>query len=158
MGRKIASGLAAIVCIWALKLGANLVTTEAIDSYDGDPTEWVAEENEWVAQELAAGTAVPARGWLDQPGHQTFGADPAALRELIASFHAAGAENVYMVGVEELGQVSLADVIAVELPEPGYVRERLFQVEAEFLRTYWEEPDYERTPDVGQRFLVVSLD
>jgi len=157
MGQKIASGLVALVCVWALKFGFNMVTTEAVDSLEGDAAEWVAEDNEWVAEEILDGTAVPARGWLDQPGHGTFEADPAAMRDLISSFHAAGAENVYVVGVEELGQVVLSDAIAVELPEPGYVRDRLFEIETEFFSEAWGE-EYEGTPDVGQRYLVVSFD
>lgn len=157
MGRKVGSWLVALVCIWVLKFGFNTVATEAVDTLEGDATEWVAEDNAWVEEELREGSAVPARGWLDQPGHGTFEADPAALRDLIASFHAAGAENVYMVGVEELGQVVLSDSIAVELTEPGYARDRLFEVEAEFLTEAWGE-EYEGTPDVGQRYLVVSFD
>ena len=62
-----------------------------------------------------------------------------------------------MVGVEELGQVVLSDTIAVELPEPGYVRDRLFEIEAEFFSEARGE-EYEGTPDVGQRYLVVSFD
>ncbi len=157
MGRKVGSWLIALVCIGALKFGFNTVATEAVYTLEGDATEWVAEDNAWVEEELREGSAVPARGWLDQPGHGTFEADPAALRDLIASFHAAGAKNVYMVGVEELGQVVLSDSIAVELPEPGTARDRLFEVEAEFLTEAWGE-EYEGTPDVGQRYLVVSFD
>ena len=53
MGQKIASGLVALVFVWALKFGFNVVTTEAVDSWEGDAAEWIADENQWVEEELA---------------------------------------------------------------------------------------------------------
>ena len=148
--RKIGAWLVVLVLGWGLKFGWNLVTAESIEISD-DPAEWVADENEWVNEELAAGRAAAARGWLDQPDHGTFEADPQQLRDLIASFHAAGAEQVWMIGVEELGRHQLADTIAVELPVAGYARDRIFEIEAEL----WGG---EGTPDLGQRYITVSLD
>ena len=150
MLRKIGPWLVVLVLGWGIKFGWNMVTAESFAISD-DPAEWVAEEDEWVADELSSGFAAPARGWLDDPSHGTFEADPQQLREVIASFHAAGAENVWMIGVEELGKLELADTVAVELPASGYVRDRLFEIEAELYGG-------EGTPDLGQRYLTVSLD
>jgi len=151
MGKRIATGLGILVLGWALKFGWNVVTVEPIELSEDSRAEWIAEDDDWIAEEVAAGTAAPASGWLRQPKHGSFEGDPARMQELIEQFEAAGAARIWMVGIEELGRTQLSDTIAVELPAGGYTRDRLFEIEAE-LR------DGDGTPDVGQGYLVISFD
>ena len=108
-----------------------------------------------MEQEVSSGAAEPARGWLRAPNHGTFEAPPQQLNQLIEDFHAAGADKVWMVGIESLGNSRLADVIAVELPTDPARRAEIFAVEAALHGEYAE--DF-ATPDVGQRYLTVSFD
>ena len=147
---KILSGVAVLVLVWVARFAINLVSADPV-LVDASPEEWIAQENQWVHEELAAGTAVPAVGWLDHEKHGTFEADPRFLDELIDEFAAAGAVNVYMVGVESFAGGQLSDSIAVELPADPGVRAELFAIEARV----WGG---EGTPDVGQAFLTLSMD
>lgn len=151
MLKKIATGLGILVLGWTLKFGWNIVTAEPIDLSEESQAEWVAEDDEWVAEEIAAGSAALASGWLDQPKHGTFEADPTQMKELISQFEAAGAEQVWVVGIEKLGNTQLSDTIAVELPAAGLMRDRLFELEAEL----WGG---DGTPDLGQDYLTISFD
>ena len=100
-----------------------------------------------------SGQAEPALGWLDHESHGTFEAPPDQLRELVDSLHAAGADGVWMVGIEEFAGARLSDTVAAELPESGPLRERLFQVDAELRGGLGGA-----TPDVGQDYLVFAFD
>ena len=151
MGKRIATGLGVLVLGWALKFGWNIVTVEPIESEEQSQAEWIADDDEWIAGEIANGSAAPASGWLQQPSHGTFEGDPAQMQELIARFEAAGATRVWMVGIEELGKAQLSDTIAVELPARGPTRDRLFEAEAEF-------SGGDGTPDLGQNYLLLSFD
>ena len=138
----------------AVKLGWNYVTAEPEDwSAEEEAAEWVADDDAWVSEEVAQGAAEPAQGWLDVQNHATFEAPPDQLRNLVDDFHAAGASNVWMVGIEEFAGARLSDTVAVELPPPGLTREQIFAVEAAMWGDYGEG-----TPDVGQDYLVVSFD
>ena len=152
MGNKAVSWIAILVLGWCLKFAWNVVQVDADEFVESDDyAEWVAEDDAWVAEELAAGSAEQADGWLDRPGHGTFEADPAAMRELIATLQEAGAVDVWMLGIESLGQHRLADVVAAELPEPGPERDALFAMQD----AHWGG---EGPPDLGQRYLVFSFD
>ncbi len=152
MIKRIATWAVVIALGWTLKFGWNLVTAEPEEWNEAEETaQWIAEEDAWVGEEVATGAAEPARGWLDREKHATFEAPPDQVRDLVDRFHAAGAEDVWMVGIEEFAGARLSDTVAVELPPPGPARDRIFGAEAEL----WGG---EGTPDVGQQYLVVSFD
>jgi hypothetical protein len=154
MGRII-STFAVLLLFWAAKFGYNVVTAESPGSdAESDArleAEWIAEDQDRVEQEIAEGSAEPARGWLSRPQHGTFEANPRHLDTLIDEFHAAGTVRVWMVGIEPFAGKRHADSIAVELPGDPDIRADLFAIEA---RTYGGEG----TRDVGQKFLTISLD
>lgn len=147
---KILSTVAILLFLWAVNFGYNTIVGEPFDEEWSD-TDWIAEQDAWVGDEIADGSAAPARGWLAHEGHATFEADPQFLDSLIDEFHAEGGAQVWMVGIESFQGHQLSDSIAVELPSDPDARARLFAIEAKVF-------DGEGTPDVGQRFLTVSLD
>jgi len=149
--KKIATTLVLLALGWTVKFGFNVLNADPVDLSDSSDTDWIMEESEWISEEIQSGVAAPARGWFDQPRHGSFEADPRQLNALIKEFHANGAENVWVVGIEEFNGAQLADSIAVELPPSGPDRDRIFAVEA----ALW---DGEGTPDVGQSYLVVTYD
>jgi hypothetical protein len=158
VGKTIGSWLAIAILGLGFRFAWNFI------SYEMDDTEmtaaeelaeqatWIAEDDAWISEEVAAGKAVPARGWLDQPKRGTFEADPQQMRDAIEAFHEAGAQAVWIIEPVAIGGGELADGFVVELPAAGPQRTALFTAEAKL----WEGS--EGTPDVGQRYLNVSFD
>lgn len=149
--QKIASTVVIVVLIWALRFGYNVITaSDDLGSYEDDGA-WIAEENQWIEEEVATGSAQRARGWLAAPKHGTFEGNPKQMDALIERFHSAGASEVWMVGIESFGGAELSDTISVELPTDPQARARIFAVETELYGEAY-------TPDVGQRYLTISFD
>lgn len=143
---KIISGVLTVLLLWAMRFGCNMIGLEVADD-----SEWIAEENAWIAEEIAEGQAEPARAWVNSEKRATYEASLDEVKGLVEQFHAAGAEGVWMAGLEEWEGVQYAGYIAVKLPAEGATRDGLFAVEA----AYWEGSG---TDDVGQEYLVIPLD
>jgi hypothetical protein len=147
--RNILVTVALLAVGWGARFGWNTIT--AVRSPSPSAIESAAETDVRVAEDLREGKAAPARGWLGAEHHLSFEAHPTAMNEWIEAFHAAGAERVWIVGIEEFGGSQVSDTIAVELPPAGADRERVLSVEAR-LR------DGECSEDVGQRYVTVRFD
>ena len=136
---------------WAVHFGWNLVAADPMEASPEDVAEWIAGDDEWAAADIEAGDAAPAAAWLAEPDHAVFEGDRAQVRDLVERFEDAGAEGVWMIGIEEWQGREWAGAVAVELPASGPLRERVFAVES----GWW---DGHGTPDAGQRYLVVAFD
>lgn len=157
MARKILSWAAIAVIVFVANVGWNVISLDATDDPQNVAEEraeqmaWIAEDDANIAEQISAGSSHPARGWLDDPEHATFEADPRQMRSAIEAFHEAGADDVLIVEPETLGGREFADGFVVRLPPSGPARDAIFAVEAEM----WGG---EGTPDAGQQYLSVYLD
>ena len=147
--RNIGLAFALFAVGWGVSFGWNTITATPTPSPSALAR--AAETDVRVDEDVRFGKAAPARGWLGAENHLSFEGHPAAMNEWIEAFHAAGAERVWIVGIEEWSGSQISDTIAVELPPAGAARERVLQVEAR-LR------DGARSDDVGQRYVTVSFD
>ena len=127
-----------------------------VDSHSRSSAE---TKNEPVTQIRSSSDAsAPARDWLSRDGHMLFEGDPQTVQTLIDDFYAAGAPNVWFIGIEQLGQASVSASIAVEMPSDSVTRSQILRTEAKFWHDPESEDEPELTDDVGQRYLVVSFD
>ena len=134
---------------WGVKFGWNLITAE--EYVEPTAAEWAAEEDAWIQESLADGSSAPARGWFDDANNGTFEGHPPTMKDLVERLHDAGAEEVWMVYIEEFMGKQLSDTIAVELPAPGPERDAVFAIYDEL----WAG---EGSQDVGQQYLALSFD
>lgn len=150
--KKLLATVALLPVLWGVKFGLNLIWFEASDEPKAEEwSEWAAEEDSWVEESLRDGSSAPARGWLDAEDHVTFEASSETMDELIEKMYAAGAENVWVVFIEEWQGREISDSIAVELPPAGPAREQIFAAAEEF---WGGDPPQ----DVGQSYLTISFD
>jgi hypothetical protein len=138
---------------FAGRLAWNLITLEpAAEPTAADLAAEAAEVDTWVTEELASDTSAGARDWLAHGENMLFEGDPAAVQGLIDGLYAAGATDVWFIGIERIGSRNVSASIAVELPGDPAARARILRTEADF----WQEP--EANPDHGQRYLAISFD
>jgi hypothetical protein len=158
--RKLLGGAAVAMLFFGARLAWNLISYEPIpEPSAADMAAEAAEMDSWVAEDLAAdGAAAPARDWLSADGHMLFEGDPEMVQTLIDDFYAAGAPNVWFIGIEQIGQASVSASIAVELPPDSVTRSQILRTEAKFWHDPESQSEPETTDDVGQRYLVVSFD
>jgi hypothetical protein len=151
--RKLVTGAAIAALFFAVRIAWNLVTAEPIpEPTQADLAAEAAEFDALVAQEVESGAAAPARGWLGDPDNLLFEGDPQSVQALIDELYAAGAVDVWFIGIEPIAGRNVSASIAVQLPEQAAARAPLFDAHAQ----YWQ--DTEPDPDTGQRFLEFAFD
>jgi hypothetical protein len=107
-----------------------------------------------IAEDLGGPKSSEARAWLAKPTSMGFKASVHEMSELTDAIYAAGAPQVYVVGVSDLGGREVAAVLAVALPADAASRKQVFDWHARWAASVDEKPAI----DVGQRYLKVVLD
>ena len=151
-------GLAIIVALSAI--AANVLKED--DARRSRYTDEPAPTPEELALELdeeAAGAMDgdvsdrEARRFLASRAGRRLENDRQEAQALTEALYQAGAPRVVVSGVEEAEYGALMEGLVAELPRAGSARARVFQVAAEFAHATGDTPP----PDVGQRFLLFSL-
>ena len=151
--RKLVTGAAIAVLFFVVRIAWNLVTAEPIpEPTQADLAAGAAEFDALVAKEVESGQAGAARGWLGDSDNLLFEGDPQSVQALIEDLNAAGAVDVWFIGIERIAGKNVSASIAVELPNEATARAQLFEAHAQ----YWQ--DTEPDPDTGQRYLEFAFD
>jgi hypothetical protein len=153
MRKLVTSAVIALLFFLVVRIAWNLVTAEPIP----EPTEAsraaeAAEFDALVAKEVESGAAGPARGWLGDSDNLLFDGDPQAVQTLIEDLYAAGAVDIWFIGIEQIAGRNVSASIAVQLPDEPAARAPLFDAHAR----YWQDADPD--PDSGQRYLEFAFD
>ena len=151
--RKLVTGAVIALLFLVVRIAWNLVTAEPIP----EPTQAsrageAAEFDALVAKEVESGAAAPARSWLGDSDNLLFEGDPQSVQTLIEDLYAAGAVDIWFIGIEQIAGRNVSASIAVQLPDEAAARAPLFDAHAK----YWQ--DAEPDPDSGQRYLEFAFD
>ena len=95
-----------------------------------------------------------AREWCRDSASAGFEMSKDEMLELAEEFYAAGAEKVYVTGIERMGNSNVAACMVVKLPGGGAARKAVLEAEAKLIRGEGEEPE----KDVGQKYVLLGLD
>lgn len=131
----------------------NEASVEA--SAPADPKAVAQAMDRDVEESLKRAGTFEAREWLDaakHPNHSVFEMGNERAREMVNGFYERGAEAVYVLDPDTLGDVVVAAEIAVKLPADAAKRKECLAWEVQFLEG--EEP----TKDLGQKYLLISTD
>lgn len=114
-----------------------------------------AEESDKQIEEwLAEPDTAEARRWLQSDSHILFEGDKETAVKLVSDLYSAGAKEVWIIGISELGDSEVAAAFVAVLPDDTAARKRVFAVESEFQKLV----DLEPSRDVGQKYLHMSFD
>lgn len=143
----------------ALALGIALTACNRVEvtprEEAEDPAALAAEIDRWVEDDLASeGQHAEAREWLHSDEHQMWGAPKDDVAALVDDLYTAGAEKVYVTGIETVFGKQVTSTVAVAMPDDPLARIQLFDRETKF----WELAPDERTADTGQRYLSFEFD
>jgi DNA-directed RNA polymerase subunit RPC12/RpoP len=108
-----------------------------------------------VAAMIAEPTTAEAGEWLDPvkyPNHAVMEMPIARAREMVAGFYQRGAEKVYVLEPEAIGNRSITAQFAVKLPQDPAQRKQCLQWQAKCEGE--EQPDSDR----GQKYLLITTD
>ncbi len=117
-------------------------SSEAKDS-DKQIEEWLAEPDN-----------AEAREWLQSDSHILFEGDKETAGKLVSDLYSAGATQVWIIGIAELGDSEVAAAFVAVLPADTAARKRVFAVESDFQKLIDGEP----SRDLGQKYLHFSFD
>ena len=112
-----------------------------------------ADWDGWAAEDMEGGKE-EARAWLKGEKNGIFEMGNAPVIKLTDDLYTAGAENVWITGIESFGGDQLSASMAVELPGEAEMRGKVFAVDAKFRGMNGEGP----AKDVGQNFLTYYFD
>lgn len=125
------------------------------DGDDGDSKGALISRIDKHGEEIMAGTTkAEARGWMKQPKHVFFKADPKQVAQFVEDFYQAGATQVLIADIEEHDGVQYGESLLVVLPKDKDARTKLFQVEARADTAFDDDP----VSDQGQKYLFNGLD
>ena len=108
------------------------------------------EIEEWLGEPDKA----EARNWLQGDSHILFEGDKATAKKLVNDLYSAGATEVWVIGISEIGGSEVAAAFVAVLPGDSAARKRIFAVESAFQQLVDDEP----TRDTGQKYLHFSFD
>ena len=118
--------------------------------YGGSPKDIDAA----CAEMLAEDNHREAREWCRDSSSAGFEMSKDEMLELAEEFYAAGAEKVYVTGIERVGNANVAACLVVKLPSGGAARKAVLRAEAKLIHGDDEEPE----KDVGQKYVLLGLD
>jgi hypothetical protein len=158
MGKFFGIYMGAGVLLLALFVVLGMTTggSTARSSYDDEDTEAVAGDAE-IAQ-LIATRRLEAKQWLADPNHIVFEYGRENALKMTNDFYTAGAVGVYAVNVDEFEGKQITASFAVELPTDPAARKRILDKEAELMYGSVEVAGEDRTPDTGQKYLMIHVD
>jgi len=108
-----------------------------------------------VGAMIAQPTTAEAGEWLDPlkpPNHAVMEMPIARAREMVAGFYQRGAEKVYVLEPEAIGNGFLTAQFAVNLPQDPAQRQQCLEWQAKCEGE--EQPD----SDQGQKYLLITTD
>src|SRR5262245_16630650 len=114
-----------------------------------------ARENEKHAQEsLSEPNKAEARAWLADPAHALFEGDRAEVVKFVEELYQQGAPEVYVTGIETIGETPVTASLVVVLPTDKASRAKVLESVNKLLSEMDESP----LPDVGQKHVFIALD
>ena len=121
-----------------------------------DPKQ-IAKEIDAECEEMLKGDDfAEARAWCDpkNANHVGFEMSTKDMLKLANDLYAAGATKVYVADIIELGAKKTSATMVVQLPKDPNARAKVLAREKEFE----ESEGGEGSPDVGQKYLLMTLD
>jgi hypothetical protein len=112
------------------------------------------ESDKQIEQWLAEPDKAEARKWLESDSHVLFEGDKETAVKLVSDLYAAGAKEVWTIGISQWGDSEVAAAFVAVLPDDSAARKRVFAVESDFQKLV----DLEPTSDVGQKYLHMTFD
>jgi hypothetical protein len=105
-----------------------------------------------------------AKAWLAQEqGHVLWKGDRGQIKQLVDRLYAAGVPQVYAAGISKEGPTEIVAMFMAELPADKAARDRVFDVQAKFWKSYLDDPDPDDLKslvkeDQGQKYLIFNFD
>lgn len=120
------------------------------------PATDVGAQDRACEEELKAPDHAEAREWLkpEHVNHGGFKVGAEEMRNMTEELYQAGAVQVWVTGIEKVGDGEISASMLVELPKDPAARKRIFEWEA---KLYGEEGET-GTRDAGQKYLPLGLD
>jgi hypothetical protein len=116
---------------------------------------FVAELDKETEQAIARPDTAEARDFLDPAKHSKHSVMEMSAedaRTMVAGFYERGAQGVYVLEPEKVGDVVMANQFAVKLPENPAERQKCLEWAAKY------EDGAQPSPDHGQKYLIISTD
>lgn len=136
---------AAFGLLGCMTASVSVSKDEGSEAEDADKQigEWLTEPDKAEAQK-----------WLQSDSHILFEGDKETAASLVSDLYSAGAKEVWVIGIAELGDSEVAAAFVAVLPGDTAARKRVFAVESDFQKLVDGEP----TIDTGQKYLHFSFD
>jgi hypothetical protein len=151
----------ALVCGLAALGGCTRSQDEgASEDESKDPKKIAQELNRIGDEDLAEPNHAEAREWFADEAHILFEGDRKAVVQLVEDLYEAGAVDVYVTGIEELGNVKVTASLLAVLPEDPVKRQAVFDQERIFWGGNGSESgiDSPADPDPSQKYVRFVFD
>jgi hypothetical protein len=112
------------------------------------------EQDKQIAEWLAEPDKAEARKWLESDSHVLFEGDKETAVKLANDLYSAGAKEVWIIGISQMGNSEIAAAFVAVLPDDATARKRVFAIESDFQKAM----DLEPSRDVGQKYLHMTFD
>lgn len=105
-----------------------------------------------------------ARAWLlDGKKHMLWKGDRDAIKRLVERLYGAGTPKVYAAGISREGETEIVAMFMAELPTDPALRANIFKTQADFWKSYLDEPTAEDLEEIvekdnGQKYLMLNFD
>ena len=142
-----------VVMIGAFAAGL-LGCMSASVSVSKDEKSEAADADKQIEEWLAEPDKAEAKKWLQNDSHILFEGDKETANRLVDDLYSAGAREVWVIGISELGGSEIAASFVAVLPNDASARRRLFALESGFQKLVDSEP----SKDLGQKYLYLSFD
>jgi hypothetical protein len=128
--------------------------TTGSGSVSKDQRSEVEDADKQIEEWLGEPDKAEARKWLRGDSHILFEGDKETAAKLVDDLYSAGAKEVWVIGIAELGGSEVAAAFVAVLPSDSAARKRVFAVESDFQKLIDGEP----SRDDGQKYLHFSFD
>jgi hypothetical protein len=134
------------------------------DARDGEPTEeqhdpkaYAAKQDKEALRAFKEDKTAEAREWCSPEAktHVGWKVSRADMLKMVEALYAAGATKVWISDIHEMNGGEVAAGVIVQLPDDPAARKRVFEYDANWRK---EVEDEEKNPDMGQKYIVYSLD
>ncbi len=129
-------------------------TSEETEQTETTDTPSAAEINQFVEEALKEAPHAEARAWLADSRNMLFEGDRDYVKKLVEDFYAAGASDVRMTGISEIGGRQVSASFVVFLPTDASARARCFEIYNRYNTDMGEDAE----KDVGAKYLFLSFD
>ncbi len=113
-----------------------------------------SQDDDDKAQSLIANKGVEAREWLNpsHANHAGFKMSPATMLDWTNKFYAAGADKVYCVDMQTIGNSEVCAMFVIQMPNDPAARKAVLKVSDDL-----NEEDHP-SPDNNEKYLIEALD